>query len=84
MTLSVFWAKPKKHKPEIAKNITHLKISFFHSTCHDTNECEEIPNLCGEHGDCLNTPGTFQCRCHEGFELDETGEVMKLANILIS
>ena len=40
--------------------------------------------MCGEHGDCLNTPGTFQCRCHEGFELDETGEVMKLANLLIS
>ena len=44
------------------------------STCHDTNECDEIPNLCGDHGDCLNTPGYFKCKCHTGFEIDDTGE----------
>ena len=48
----------------------------FLSTCLDTNECEEIPNLCSDHGDCLNTPGSFQCQCHEGFELDDIGEVV--------
>ena len=47
------------------------------STCHDTNECEEIPNLCGVHGDCLNTPGYFECHCHTGFKIDDVGEVTR-------
>ncbi|KAM8881162.1 uncharacterized protein nell3 [Synchiropus picturatus] len=29
--------------------------------CQDRDECLEIPNVCGEHVKCLNTPGGFRC-----------------------
>ncbi|XP_005171244.1 uncharacterized protein si:ch211-252f13.5 [Danio rerio] len=29
--------------------------------CQDRDECLEIPNLCKEHNQCLNTPGGFRC-----------------------
>ncbi|XP_035710508.1 fibrillin-2 isoform X2 [Folsomia candida] len=38
----------------------------------DVNECALIPNLC-ENGRCRNVVGSFTCRCHQGFSLDEDG-----------
>lgn len=32
----------------------------------DINECDEIP--C--HQICSNTPGSYQCSCHNGYTLD--------------
>ncbi|XP_026193637.1 fibrillin-1, partial [Cyclospora cayetanensis] len=34
--------------------------------CQDIDECEE-ENPCGEHTNCTNTVGSFQCSCQEGF-----------------
>lgn len=31
----------------------------------DMDECASSP--C-HHGDCVNTPGSYHCRCHEGFQ----------------
>lgn len=31
----------------------------------DFDECASSP--C-HHGDCVNTPGSYHCRCHEGFQ----------------
>ena len=34
----------------------------------DKNECEGSP--CHKTADCINTEGSFMCRCKEGFEGD--------------
>ena len=39
-------------------------------SCDDINECGDI-SLCGKHGHCQNTPGSYMCNCNEGFELSE-------------
>ncbi|KAG2463812.1 FBN2 protein, partial [Polypterus senegalus] len=33
----------------------------------DIDECRISPDLCG-HGSCVNTPGSFDCECFEGYE----------------
>ena len=38
---------------------------FFIPT--DIDECRISPDLCG-HGTCVNTPGSFECECFEGYE----------------
>ncbi|KAL1278624.1 hypothetical protein QQF64_025297 [Cirrhinus molitorella] len=35
--------------------------------CVDENECESIPNICGENATCFNTMGSYYCQCHGGF-----------------
>ena len=38
--------------------------------CEDLDECLNAP--CGEHADCVNTVGSFQCVCHAGFKQQNT------------
>lgn len=38
----------------------------------DTNECEQ-PGVCGPHGECLNTDGSFHCVCEQGFSISADG-----------
>ena len=33
----------------------------------EIDECASTPLLCGTHGNCTNTPGSFRCSCPEGF-----------------
>lgn len=35
--------------------------------CADIDECRISPDLCGR-GQCVNTPGDFECKCDEGYE----------------
>ncbi|KAJ7391864.1 hypothetical protein OS493_016154 [Desmophyllum pertusum] len=42
-------------------------------TCQDKNECEE-GTPCHETADCINTDGSFTCRCKKGFEGDGVNE----------
>ncbi|KAL7976126.1 hypothetical protein Chor_008374 [Crotalus horridus] len=35
----------------------------------DMDECSSSPCL---HGDCVNTPGSYHCKCHEGFQSTPT------------
>ncbi|VDN38077.1 unnamed protein product [Cylicostephanus goldi] len=41
----------------------------------DINEC--VADNGGCHHDCVNTIGTFYCRCWAGFELEENGKTCK-------
>lgn len=38
----------------------------------DINECTEFPGMCSS-GRCKNTIGGFNCRCNQGYTLDENG-----------
>ena len=38
----------------------------------DVDECASSP--C-RHGDCINAPGSYRCRCHEGFQATLTKQV---------
>lgn len=52
------------------QDITRTKLFFFkHSyfNVSDIDECRISPDLCG-HGTCVNTPGSFECECFEGYE----------------
>lgn len=42
-------------------------------TCEDINECLDLNltlSVCGNHSDCLNTNGGFECSCTMGYEPD--------------
>ncbi|XP_055883439.1 cysteine-rich with EGF-like domain protein 2-B isoform X2 [Biomphalaria glabrata] len=40
--------------------------------CQDTNECEEDSSLCqGEHLLCRNKPGSYDCQCESGYQLQD-------------
>lgn len=41
-----------------------LLPALFHT---DIDECRISPDLCGR-GQCVNTPGDFECKCDEGYE----------------
>ena len=45
-----------------------------HTKCQDLNECQDNPNICSQQ--CVNTPGSYQCKCYDGYKLkvsDDTG-----------
>ncbi|GMR47411.1 hypothetical protein PMAYCL1PPCAC_33466, partial [Pristionchus mayeri] len=35
--------------------------------CKNNNECCEQPGICGENAQCIDTIGSFNCLCMEGF-----------------
>ena len=53
-----------------------LEMSLFYFT--DINECVERSDSCDRiNGDCINIPGSYQCVCNEGYELDDDGLTCK-------
>ncbi|XP_072384771.1 fibrillin-1-like [Diabrotica undecimpunctata] len=36
----------------------------------EIDECELMPSMC-KHGQCINTPGSFECMCNRGYIYDE-------------
>lgn len=44
-------------------------VIFYFS---DIDECKENPNVCGA-GECVNTLGSFHCRCEEGYSVKPDG-----------
>lgn len=41
--------------------------------CRDINECAANPNLC-KNGHCINTKGSYQCECFDGFQPSADGK----------
>lgn len=41
--------------------------------CEDVNECALNPNIC-RNGRCVNTRGSYQCQCYDGFEITRDGK----------
>lgn len=66
----------KKHRVTILMYIIVHLLHVF--TSSDFDECGV--GLCGDNGDCINTPGSFVCICHEGYSLGSddicTGELV--------
>ena len=42
----------------------------------DIDECSFYQNLCGNNGECVNTLGSYSCKCKRGFE-HKDGECTK-------
>ena len=40
-------------------------VHFSHET--DIDECARDIDDCNEHAACTNTPGSFECRCNDGY-----------------
>lgn len=60
----------RKAKPLCLLTPPHLTVVFWISfkPCElDIDECRISPDLCGS-GICVNTPGSFECECFEGYE----------------
>ena len=39
----------------------------------DDNECNRLPSPCRGNAQCVNTPGSFECACPDGYKLGITG-----------
>nr|XP_042702293.1 adhesion G protein-coupled receptor E5-like [Chrysemys picta bellii] len=37
------------------------------NTCQDIDECQQNTTICEPHGTCINMPGSYMCKCSEGF-----------------
>ncbi|KAJ0006127.1 hypothetical protein NQD34_013400 [Periophthalmus magnuspinnatus] len=46
-----------------------LRLSPDRRTCADINECVSMPGVCPHRRKCVNTFGSFVCKCHFGFRL---------------
>jgi hypothetical protein len=49
-------------------------FSFVYDECQDDNECESFDDNCDpDLSTCENIPGSFECKCVDGYEFDEAG-----------
>lgn len=51
--------------------MTTAKTKTTNRLLIDINECD-TGTPCGADSDCVNTEGSFECRCHVGYQMDST------------
>nr|XP_048688292.1 adhesion G protein-coupled receptor E5 isoform X4 [Caretta caretta] len=52
------------YEPSSGKaNFTHAR----ENTCQDIDECQRNATVCQPHGNCINMPGSYRCKCSWGF-----------------
>ena len=60
------------------KNLVINKLYFFYT---DINECEgEVP-VCHDDAFCMDTDGSYECMCKEGYSGNGTSCIGKLNNM---
>ncbi|XP_056393271.1 fibrillin-2 [Hyla sarda] len=72
-TLGAAWGSPCE-KCEIDPACPRGFARVMGVTCEDVNECEVFPGVC-PNGICVNSMGSFSCKCHDGLTLDGTGRI---------
>ena len=45
-------------------------VLFYIFPFKDFNECETHQDDCGQHATCVNTEGSFDCECDDGYDGD--------------
>ncbi|KAM9115120.1 adhesion G protein-coupled receptor E5 isoform 2-T2 [Pangshura tecta] len=52
------------YEPSAGKaNVTHTS----ENSCQDIDECQRNATICEPHGNCINIPGRYMCKCSWGF-----------------
>ena len=51
----------------ILKSFSNLMTQYV-CTVTEEDECEQNVNICGNHAMCINTPGSFCCKCMPGYK----------------
>lgn len=60
------------------RNLVKVSIQMCSCTVYyvqllsDVNECDRNP--CGPNADCQNTPGSFVCKCDQGYITEDDGK----------
>ncbi|KAM4052790.1 fibrillin-2 isoform 1-T1 [Anomaloglossus baeobatrachus] len=72
-SLGAAWGSPCE-KCEIDPTCQRGYARVMGVTCEDVNECDVFPGVC-PNGVCVNTFGSFSCKCHDGLTLDGTGRI---------
>ena len=62
--------------PPFSSSFQHVSYLFL-----DENECVKYEDLCDQNADCINTIGSYECVCKQGFRLN--GEICEKGNYSI-
>eukprot|EP00744_Colponema_vietnamica_P003546 GILI01005423.1.p1 GENE.GILI01005423.1~~GILI01005423.1.p1 ORF type:complete len:1155 (-),score=318.74 GILI01005423.1:74-3235(-) len=58
----------------------NCQVGFGGDDCRDINECEN-PNICGvKAGTCVNTEGSYECRCNPGYAFNVNTRICENIN----
>lgn len=77
-----FWGNPSCINPCVCNQLNTIDCDQNNGTCYcrtgweghdcnmDVNECRK-PNVCPWNFDCVNTVGSYTCKCKPGFQLKQ-------------